>query len=86
MTATVCLQTKTKSVKLPILLSDQTPVLLLGRDACKMDIQIWCAPDGIHINSKGTKMQIILTEPQVNLQWLGELGSDVEKKKPLSKW
>lgn len=46
MTATVCLQTKTKSVKLPILLSDQTPVLLLGRDACKMDIQIWCAPDG----------------------------------------
>ncbi len=33
MKAPVCLQTKNKSVTMPILVSNQTPVNLLGRDA-----------------------------------------------------
>ncbi len=37
LTAPVFLQTKNKSVKMPILVSNQTPVNLLGRDAlCKI--------------------------------------------------
>ncbi len=51
MTAPVCLQTKNTSITMPILVSNQTPVNLLGRDAlCKMGLQIWCSPDGEFIS------------------------------------
>ncbi len=37
MTAPLCLQTENKSITMPIIVSNQTPVNLLGRDTlCKM--------------------------------------------------
>jgi predicted aspartyl protease len=43
-----------KSATIPILVSDQTPINLLGRDAlCRMGIQIKCSPDGVIIEKTG---------------------------------
>ncbi len=54
MTALVCLQMKNKSVTMPTLVSNQTPVNLLGRDAlCKLDLQMWCSPEGVCIDTIG---------------------------------
>ncbi len=54
MTDPVCLQTENKSVTMPILVSNQTPVHLLGRYAlCKMGLQIWCSTDGVYIDTIG---------------------------------
>jgi hypothetical protein len=54
MTAPVRLTTDGKSVTIPILVSDQTPINLLGRDAlCKMGLQIKCSPDGVIIERTG---------------------------------
>ncbi len=53
MTAPVCLQTKNKSVTMPILVSNQTSVHLLGRDAlCKLWLQIWCSPEEVYIDNR----------------------------------
>lgn len=83
MTAPVSLQTENMDVKIPILVSEHTPINLLGRDApYKMDLQIWCSPDGV--DSRGIKMQMIISQPNANVHWLGKLEADVEKS--ISKW
>ncbi len=71
----MCLQTENKSVTMPILVSNQTPVNLLGRDAlCKMGLQIWCSPDGVYIDTIGI----------TNVYWIGQIEPDVEKT--INKW
>lgn len=48
-TAPVCLQTKDQSITMPILVSNQTPINLLGRDALrKLGLQIRCSTEGIY--------------------------------------
>jgi len=80
MTAPVCLQTKNKSITMPILVSNQTPVNLLGRDAlCKMGLQIWCSPDGVYIDTMGIETQMMVLEPKANVYWIGQIESDVRK-------
>ncbi len=80
MTAPVCLQTKNKSITMPILVSNQTPVNLLGRYAlCKMGLQILCSPDGVYIDTMGIETQMIVLEPKENVYWIGQLESDVRK-------
>lgn len=42
------------NVKIQILVSEHTPIDLLGRDTlCKMNLQIRCSLDGVYIDSKG---------------------------------
>ncbi len=85
MTAPVCLQTKNKSVTMPILVSNQTPVNLLGGDAlCKMGLQIWCPPDGVYIDTLGIETQMMVLEPKANVYWIGQIESDV--RKTINKW
>ncbi len=65
LTAPVCLQTKNKSVTMPILVSNQTPVNLLGRDAlCKLGLQIWCSPEApvcLQTKNKSVTMPILVS-------------------------
>ncbi len=85
LTAPVCLQTKNKSVTMPILVSNQTPVNLLGRDAiCKLGLQIWCSPEGVYIDTIGIETQIMVVEPKVNVYWIGHIQPDV--RQTIHKW
>ncbi len=85
MTVPVCLQTENKRVTMPILVSNQTPVNLLGRDAfCKMGLQIWCSPDGVYIDTMGIETQIMVLKPKANVYWIGQIELDV--RKTINKW
>ena len=58
MTAPVMLKLYGRTAKLPILVSDTTPVNLIGRDAlCNLGLQILCTPQGIMIETIGTASQ-----------------------------
>ncbi len=70
---------------MPILVSNQTPVNLLGRDAlCKIGLQIWCSPDGVYIDTMGIVTQMMVLEPKANVYWIGQIESDV--RKTINKW
>ncbi len=84
MTALVCLQTKNESITMPIL-SKQTPVNLLGRNAlCKMGSQIWCSPDGVYIDAIGIETQMMVLAIKANVYWIGHIESNV--RKTINKW
>ncbi len=85
LTAPVCLQMKNKSVTMPILVSNQTPVNLLGRDAlCKMGLHILCSPEGVYIDTIGIEMQMMVVEPKANVYWIGHIQPDVSQT--IHKW
>jgi len=90
MTAPVRIKIKDSEIKIPVLISDQTPVNLLGRDAiCKLKLQIWCSPEGICIDKEGLKQMIVLEGPrekglQANVFWVGDIQKGVENT--LKKW
>ncbi len=90
MTAPVSISLKDTEIRIPILVSEHTPVNLLGRDAiCKLKMQIWCTPDGIYVDDKAIRQMNVSTlqqtqEPCANIYWLGELKEDVETT--ISKW
>lgn len=53
---------------LPILVSDQAPVNLLGRDAlCKLKLQIWCTPQGVYVDKSGTHFQMSMQAQGTNV-------------------
>ncbi len=80
MKAPVCLQTKNKSVTMPILVSNQTPVNLLGRDAlCKLGLQIWCSPEGVYKDTIGIETQMMVVEPKAKIYWIGKIEPDVRQ-------
>lgn len=59
---------------LPILVSEHTPINLLGRDAlCKMGIHIKCSPEGAITDKTGLNLQMVMTEGTANVYWLGEI-------------
>lgn len=67
-TAPVCLQTKNQSITMPILVSNLTPINLLGRDALyKLGLQIRCCTEGIYIAAIGTETQMVIAEPNANV-------------------
>ncbi len=83
MTAPVCLQMK--NVTMPILVSNQTPVNLLGRDALRnRGLQIWCSPEEVYIDTIGIETQIMVLEPKANVYWIGQMESDVRQTN--NKW
>ena len=83
MTAPVRLTTK--YVTIPILVSDQTPINLLGRDAlCMMGLQIKCSLDGVIIERTGLQLPVMNTEGTANVYWLGGIESDVDRT--VRKW
>ncbi len=90
MTAPVSISLKDTEIRIPILVSEYTPVNLLGRDAiCKLKMQIWCTPDGIYVGDKAIRQINVSTlqqtqEPCANIYWLGELKEEVERT--ISKW
>ncbi|XP_016102534.1 uncharacterized protein [Sinocyclocheilus grahami] len=90
MTAPVSISLKNTEIRIPILVSEHTPVNLLGRDAiCKLKMQIWCTPEGIYIDDRAMRQMNVSTsqqaqEPCANMYWLGDLKEDVEKT--ISKW
>ncbi len=66
-----------KSTTMPILVSNQTPVNLLGRDAlCKMGLHIWCSPDGVYIDTMGIETQMMVLELKANVYWIGQMGEE----------
>lgn len=80
MTAPVRLTANSKSATIPILVSDQTPVNLLGRDAlCQMGIQIKCSPDGVIIEKIGLQLPVVSTGVMANVYWLGGIETDVDR-------
>ncbi len=89
MTAPVSISLKDTEIRIPILVSEHTPVNLLGRDAiCKLKMQIWCTPDGIYVDDKAIRQMNVSTlqqtqEPCANIYWLGELK---EVERTISKW
>lgn len=66
MMAPVWLTANNQTVRIPILISEGTPVNLLGRNAlCKLGLQIWCTPDGVFVNKQGAAQQMaVVTAPQ----------------------
>ena len=75
-----------RTAKLRILLSDTTPVNLIGRDALgKLGLQILCTPQGIMIEPAGTASQMILPKPDTaNVYWIGRIQDQVEET--MGKW
>ncbi len=65
MTAPVSISLKDTEIRIPILVSEHTPVNLLGRDAiCKLKMQIWCTPDGIYVDDKAIRQMNVSTLQQ----------------------
>lgn len=80
MTAPVSFITRKGTVKIPILVSDQTPVNLLGRDAlCKLGLQIWCTPDGVYVEEIGVNFQICSVVWTASVYWLGEINEALQE-------
>ena len=77
MTAPVHLTADGKSATIPILVSDQTPINLLGRDAlCKMGIQMKCSPDGVIIERTGLQLPVATAGETANVYWVGGIEAD----------
>lgn len=76
-TVPVVLSYKNQKAKIPILVSEQTPIGLLGRDAlCQMNCTIKCTADGCVIEVPKPQRQLYMTEAPV-IYWLGNLSSDL---------
>ncbi len=79
---------------MPILVSNQTPVNLLGRDAlCKLcpegvyielGLQIWCSSEGVYIDTIGIETQMMVVESKANVYWIGHIQPDVSQT--IHKW
>ena len=75
MTAPVKLKIKDKEIKIPILVSSQTPINLLGRDAlCKLNIKIWCSPLGMYVDREALQPQMPIQQSEkAKVYWLGDI-------------
>lgn len=81
----VSIRIEDKEVKIPILIAENTPINLLGRDAlCKLHLQIECSPAGISIPGLIRQMSLMTAENRTRrlrrqAYWIGQLEPDVEK-------
>ena len=77
-TAPVTLEVLGCTTQIPILVSEHTPVSLLGRDAlCKMGVQIKCTADGIILDKIGLDTSTLTASPTANVYVLGEVDKPV---------
>nr|XP_054587273.1 uncharacterized protein LOC129152946 [Nothobranchius furzeri] len=80
LTAPVRLAVDDSEIVIPILISDQTPVNLLGRDAlCKLKTKIWCTPEGIYVDSSGINFQMTAQTKHAKVYWLGDINKPVSE-------
>ncbi|XP_034146454.1 uncharacterized protein LOC117593909 [Esox lucius] len=81
MTAPVKVTTSGRSIEIPILISEHTPVNLLDRGAlCRLGLQIQCSPDGIIIDNLGIKTQLSIHQaPLANVYWIGNIENAVRE-------
>ena len=79
LTAPVTLKLHGRAVTLPILVSETTPVNLIGRDAlCKLGTRILCTSEGILIEPAGTVSQMTMSRPKTaNVYWVGDMEDQV---------
>lgn len=74
----------------PALVSDNTPVNLLGRDAiCKLGLQIWCTLDRVYVIRQETVANQMMVRPNqlggtANVYWIGQAEEAVQVF--LEKW
>lgn len=60
-TAPVSLTPHNKTMRIPILISEHTPINLLGCDAlCDLGFKIWCTPDSVYVDEFAIKSLINL--------------------------
>lgn len=87
LTKPVELRYKNQKIVIPILVSECTPVALLGRDAlCKLNCTIRCTPDGCQVDMPNTARQLLATMDDHGpvVFWVGDLSSSLLK--PIEKW
>lgn len=78
MTVPARITTESSEIKIPILVSEQTPINLLGRDAlCKLKIKIWCSPLGVYIDNAGLMPQMYSRADGAKVYWLGDITEPV---------
>ncbi|XP_061127087.1 uncharacterized protein LOC133146985 [Syngnathus typhle] len=81
---------KDRTINIPVLVSDRTPIALLGRDAlCRLNCTIKCSPDGCvvevpHETCHKVLMQSKLGESMPTVYWIGDISNDLLK--PFRKW
>lgn len=79
-TQPVELHYKNQKATLPILVSEHTPIGLLGRDAlCKLNCTIKCTPDGCHVevpNDYYHQLSMATNESSM-VYWIGNLSEDL---------
>ncbi len=55
------------------------------RDALfKLDLQIWCSPEGVYTDTIGIETQMMVVEPKANVYWIGHIQPDV--RQTIHKW
>ncbi len=88
-TAPVKITTNEAEIKIPILVSNETPVNLLGRDVlCKFKkkIKIWCSHLGVYIGRDGLNYQMMLRNQaeKAKVYWLVDISTPITQV--LKKW
>ncbi|KAL2076907.1 hypothetical protein ACEWY4_027497 [Coilia grayii] len=74
-TAPVSIQFEDREATMPILVSDHTPMNLLGRDImCQLGVQIDCTPRGLTLVTIAAQMVQAVGAKQV--YWIGQFGSE----------
>ncbi|KAI3352568.1 hypothetical protein L3Q82_005507 [Scortum barcoo] len=79
---------KDQKIRMPVLVSEHTPIALLGRDAlCRLNCIIKCTPDGclVELPEDVAHQLILKTETEVSsVSWIGCLSQDFLK--PAKLW
>ena len=81
----VLIQMDGREIRMPVLISDHTPINLLGRDAlCRMGVQIECTPAGLSLFNQSSHSimapQTLITSQFRQIYWLGLFGLEWEDK------
>ena len=80
MTDPVQLSIEGGEAKLPILVSDQTPINLLGKHVlCKLKMKVWCSPQGVYTDSSGPSLEMNDLAERANLYWLESITEPVSE-------
>src|SRR4029434_7899011 len=83
--APITIEVNGKTVKMPILISEKTPVNLLGRDVlCRLGVQIKCTPDGLSLTNQMSQLSMTLrslSTPQTkHIHWIRLLETGWENE------
>ena len=72
------LSTEGSEIRIPIGVSCQTPLNLLGREAlCRLKIKIWCSPQGTILDKEGLEFPELTQPDTARIYWLGDISEPV---------